>query len=296
MKRISGHRNPKREETFFQEDRLKKLDKNPELELPEKDNLNLVEYFHWHIMKNRRRRGLTQKKLAENLGESEVAIQMLESEKLPENAEILINKLEQLFQIKLRNIPKQIQIKEPILLNEKGEEIEILPEEEMVFIDDPVEEEESDKEEDRYEEESEELEAEFQLTGDLDLKQINQEKVTIGDLQGLHKKTINATRQEQIEEQKKIEERQKILFALRERDRIKMEKMKQQGLIEKQRSELAKLKSIEEEKQRLEKMRKQEFQEFNRHLGGVELLDSNNNNQKDNLDSENVKEFDDELV
>src|SRR3989344_970569 len=99
MKHLSGVRNSGKKETFFKEDRLKELDKNPDLELPEKDRLKLINHFHWEIMKRRRRKGLSEKKLAETLGESEVAIKMLEKAKLHQNAEILIKKLEKFFQV-----------------------------------------------------------------------------------------------------------------------------------------------------------------------------------------------------
>ena len=137
MKRMSGVREEKGDETYFQEDKLQELEKHPELELPERDSLNLIEYFHWEVMKNRRRRGMSQKQLAESIGESEVAIQMIEKAKLPENAESIIRKLEQLFQVKLRNVSEMERmlssragIKEPILLGEDGRELEIIPEDE----------------------------------------------------------------------------------------------------------------------------------------------------------------------
>ena len=55
-------------------------------------------------MKNRRRKGLSQAQLAEVLGESEAVIQMIEKANLPENAGVLVKKLEQFFQIRLRKI------------------------------------------------------------------------------------------------------------------------------------------------------------------------------------------------
>ena len=148
MKRMSGIREEKGDETYFQEDKLEELEKHPELELPEKDSLNLVDYFHWEVMKNRRRRGMSQKQLAENLGESEIVIQMIEKAKLPENAEVIIRKLEQLFQIKLRKVSERERmlsardrVLEPILLGEDGKELEVIPEEEgSVFKEDEVEE------------------------------------------------------------------------------------------------------------------------------------------------------------
>ena len=99
MKVLAGIRDTKREKTFFMGDKLRELEKKPELELPEKTQLNLIDHFHWEIMKNRRRKGLTQEKLAKSLGESLTAIQMVEKAKLPSNADALIRKLEQFLKI-----------------------------------------------------------------------------------------------------------------------------------------------------------------------------------------------------
>jgi len=90
MQRIQGVKEERKKDVFFKEDKINELNSHPELELPEQKKLNLIEHFHWELMKLRRRKGLTQQQLAENLGESEIAIQMMEKSKLPENAETLI--------------------------------------------------------------------------------------------------------------------------------------------------------------------------------------------------------------
>lgn len=137
MKRLSGYKDHKDEEKLLREERLRELDKNPMLELPVKEQLNLVEHFHWDIMKGRRRKGLSHRQLAEAIGESEIAIDMLEHGKLPENSEILIKKLEQYFQINLRKITeaeamvirKQRNFRtKPVLLDEYGNELDHIPE------------------------------------------------------------------------------------------------------------------------------------------------------------------------
>lgn len=254
--------------TFFQRDRLKELDDKPELELPEKESLNLINHFHWEIMKNRRRKGLSHRQLAKSLGESELVIQMIEKAKLPSNPEALIRKIEQFFQISLRNIPKHFTIKqpEPILLDEKGQEIHTIPEEEMVFIDKEIE----DKEE--TEKSTKEGRNFLNHQEDLDLRKIDTTRTTIGDLQRTHKKRIEVTKQERIEEQKKIEERQKILLALRERDRLKIEERRKQELIKKQKEEAEKQKLIGERKQELERRKKKRSEEIDELLGGDELI------------------------
>lgn len=295
MKRITGFREgikKFREDTFFRGDRLKELEKNPQLELPEKKSLNLIDHFHWEIMKHRRRKGMSQKQLAQALRESETAIQMIENGKLPGNAESLIKKLEQFFQVKLRKISyselltKKQEIKEPILLNEHGKEIEILPEEEMIFIE-PIESERiSDKTPEQISLEhlskkmgipvkditSQANKQSLSISEDLDIKSIDKNRTNIGDLQKLHKKRIEATRQEKLEEQKKIEERQRILEALRERDRLKLEEKKKQEFLQKQESEDIRKKLIDENKKRLEEQKIKESKDIDRYLGGSELI------------------------
>ncbi len=294
MRRISGIRPVEKPETFFQEDRLRELNNNPELELPEKQSLNLIDHFHWDVMKNRRRKGLSQRQLAEAIGESELAIQLVEKSKLPENVEPIINKLEQFFQIKLRKMPEQdiVQKQEPVLLNKQGQELDIIPEEEMVFIDDPVEEESTVEPEPT----TKPIDLQMEDIKDLDLKKINQEKVTIGDLQNLHKKRELVTKQEMVEEQKKIEERQRILLALRERDRIKLEERRRQELIEKQEAEQQRRKIIEEKQRDLKDQKRREYQDIDSFLGGTELLDEENKEKPETQDKNNIEEFDDELI
>ena len=135
MKKISGIRKTKREDIFFREDKLKELDENPDLEKPEKVKLDLIEHYHWEIMKNRRRKGLSQQQLAHTLGESEVALQMIEKGKLPENADVFIRKLEQFFQVRLRKMSEIEKIRKAgekeertILMDSSGRELDFIPE------------------------------------------------------------------------------------------------------------------------------------------------------------------------
>ena len=199
MKRLSGIEDKKEDETFFREDKLNELDNNPELEMPEVEKLNLLENFHWGIMKSRRRKGLTQQQLAESLGESETSIQMVEKGKLPENAEILIKKLEQLFQIKLKKTSESDLIKqEPSLLDEEGNELEIIPEEEIEsYIS-----EEQDQKEDHEKVQKESLDISNEFITEEGIKDLNiktdAHRVTIGDLQKIHKKKLEVTKEEQI--------------------------------------------------------------------------------------------------
>lgn len=275
MRRLAGMREIKKEDTFFPEDKLGELEKHPELELPEKRQLNLIDFFHWEVMKNRRRKGLTQKQLAETLGESEVAISMIEKAKLPEGAERIIRKLEQFLQIRLRKFSEVEKILEerkkfekPVLLDKDGMELEVIPEPEL----DEIKIKESERD---LEEEAEEIsEKKQQLntgkkeleklgeTRDLDLKKANLSNLTIKDLKELHKKRIEATRQERIEEQKKIEERQRL---------------------------------IEAKKEELRLLKEKESKELDKYLGGTELI-GRDKKRKDIDNSENIDEFNKELI
>ncbi len=283
MKSMSGISDNEKKESFFVGDKLKELDSKPELELPEKNKLNLIEHFHWEVMKNRRRKGLSQKQLAENLGESEIVITMIEKAKLPENAEILIKKLEQFFQIRLRKISDMERIMrekqnrertKPVLLDEQGNELENIPEEEIEIIkkeefkkseDTDVEIEEFGKEEiQALEKGGKEDEKEAKPVvkkvrdvrgldvekGELDIHKANLDNVTIADLKELHRKKIEATRAEQEEEKRKIEERQRLIEARKEELRI---------------------------------LREKEFIDLDKQLGGTELL-------------EKKQDFDEELI
>jgi ribosome-binding protein aMBF1 (putative translation factor) len=62
----------------------------------------LVENFHWILIEKRKSRGVTRKKLAEAIGESEMSLKMIENGVLPMNNFILVNKLESYFGVSLR--------------------------------------------------------------------------------------------------------------------------------------------------------------------------------------------------
>jgi len=321
MKRMSGLRDPEKEDTYFQEDRLKELDSNPKLELPEKNKLNLIEHFHWEVMKNRRRRGMSQQQLAKSIGESEIAIEMIEKAKLPENAEAIIRKLEQIFQTRLRKISEYERLryqkaKEPVLLDEKGNELEIIPDEEPIIIE--SEDEEETKEEinskSRLTSEKEiecrikPFNAEKQKmtcetvekprldnSGYLDIKKTNTNQVTIGELKKIHEKKAEEDKQKELEEQKKVEERKRILLELRERDRLKYEQKKQQEILERQEQEQEKRQQLEKKQQELEQKKDREFKDIDKYLGGTELLNKNKEKSTSIENSKSVKEFDDVL-
>ena len=306
MRDLSGIREPDKPDTFFKEDMLKELDNNPNLELPEKENLNLIDNFHWEIMKQRRRRGLSQTQLSESLGESEIAIQMIEKAKLPENSKRIINKLEQVFQISLRKEKPRIQQDiQPILVDGEGEKIDFVPEdEEMIFIED-------EPTPNIYEKSVEEISLEHAEKAlgikipepaekipylpenqDLDLNRINKEEVTIGDLQKLHEKKSITIEKEQLEEQKIIEERQRLLRESRERDKQRIELEKQREVIEKEKAEQERQLLIEQRKREVQTLREKESKDIYNYLGGSELL----NHKEETKDDDSIEEFDEELI
>ena len=102
---------PSQQPRHFNKDKEVHLDdlkkRVPQFALSKPLSLKLVENFNWKIMRSRRGKRLSQKQLAELLFESEEAIKMLENGKIPENAEKLILKLEQYFQITLNLEPKK---------------------------------------------------------------------------------------------------------------------------------------------------------------------------------------------
>jgi ribosome-binding protein aMBF1 (putative translation factor) len=216
MKRLSGIKTPVKQETFFREDRLKELEHQPQLELPEIEKLNLIDHFHWEIMKIRRKKGFTQQKLAETLGESEIVIRMIENAKLPENAEVIIRKIEQFLQINLRKVTERERFlrsyeRKPILMDESGNELDLIPEE--IIISEETEEDELRK-----------LGGVDIEKGEFDIRKADLSEVRISDLKALNRKRIESTKQERSEEQKRIEERQKLIEARKEELRFKREK------------------------------------------------------------------------
>ncbi len=71
---------------------------------------DLIDNFHWAIMRARRSRKLTQKQLGVEIAESEAAIKMAEEGVLPSDSDRLINKLESFLGIKLSK--KNLDVKE----------------------------------------------------------------------------------------------------------------------------------------------------------------------------------------
>jgi len=100
LSRIAGISKGIRKEESVEE-QLRKIDETPELVKPDELVFKLINNFHWVIMTSRRRKCLSQRQLAEAIGESEAAVKLLETGKIPGNSMNLITKLEQFFNIGL---------------------------------------------------------------------------------------------------------------------------------------------------------------------------------------------------
>jgi ribosome-binding protein aMBF1 (putative translation factor) len=86
------------------------VNKNYVSKIPKMENLQieLIDNFHWAIMRKRRQKHITQKQLAEAIGEAEAAIRMAERGILPQDDYRLINKLENYLKIRLRRNPEKL--------------------------------------------------------------------------------------------------------------------------------------------------------------------------------------------
>jgi ribosome-binding protein aMBF1 (putative translation factor) len=99
LSRLAGIKtNEPKEKTIYEE--IKKLDEHPELEKPEDIALKLVDNFHWRILTERRRKGLSLKQLAEAIQDSESALKLIERGELSSGSLELIKKLEFYFKLK----------------------------------------------------------------------------------------------------------------------------------------------------------------------------------------------------
>jgi ribosome-binding protein aMBF1 (putative translation factor) len=249
MKQLTGYYADinKKNETLLRKDKLRELDLKPELEKPNNGKTDLVDHWYWHLQRVRRHRGLSQKQLGQAIGESEIVIQMAEKARLPENADELITKLEQFFQtsFRKRDVFKDLAILKarakaerigPVLLDEHGNEINVIPEPEIeIKLAKPEEENQSGL---RLEMKSDKVipgspivkeiksvNIEFpDKYEDLDLRKIDTKNVKIGDLKTLDKKRLEVTKQEKLEEQRRIEERKRTVEARREEFRAQKEK------------------------------------------------------------------------
>ncbi|HEB46976.1 MAG TPA: hypothetical protein ENI22_00720 [Candidatus Pacearchaeota archaeon] len=103
LSKISGIKEELRKDSKTEINLSKIVDRNFESKVSneKRPRPDLVDNFHWIIMRVRRLKKLTQKKLAQEISESEVAIKMAERGVLPEDDYRLVNKLESFLGIKI---------------------------------------------------------------------------------------------------------------------------------------------------------------------------------------------------
>jgi ribosome-binding protein aMBF1 (putative translation factor) len=80
------------------------IDKNLKMDIKAevKPRPYLIDHFHWVIMRERRARHISRDQFAKDLGESETLIKMVEQGILPEEDNLIINKIESYLHINLR--------------------------------------------------------------------------------------------------------------------------------------------------------------------------------------------------
>jgi len=225
LQRISGQDERERSHKSVL-DEIKKLDEHPDLEKPDKERpFNLIDNFHWHITRARRNRGLSQRQLAWALGESETAVKFLERGELPEEPEKLIRKLEQFFQIHLRERSlEEIERERKIMEEQMKLEVEIEPIQ-------PISQEEIGEEDLIQGSRSEIMEdTEKRPAQVLKFKPELMDNITIADLKKIKDEKEE---EEKIEQEKLIEERKR---EMRERVGQEMKNLalgKEESIIEK---------------------------------------------------------------
>ncbi len=120
-------------------EKLRDLDDQPELEKPENITFKLVENFHWHVLRTRRRKGLSQKQLAEAIMENEEVIKMIEKNVLPKGALQIIQKLERVLAIMLlkKNSPQKNDwaLELPPVLDNDNHKVDLANPEKVLLVD-----------------------------------------------------------------------------------------------------------------------------------------------------------------
>lgn len=211
MKAISGVVEVKKFDLSQRIERLSEIEKNPHLTDPVYEKPDMLEHFHWIILRERRKKGLTQERLSEQVGIPVEFIELLEKGNIPNNVEI-IKKLENFFNIALmKKSPfSEEKIAHPVLLDEYGNVLDHIPEPEVEI---------------RFS--SDEYTNELikdEKQSDFELDKADVSKVNLKDLMELHRKKILTTKEERKTEQKHIEDKQKLIEARKEELRILREK------------------------------------------------------------------------
>lgn len=92
------------------------IDSNFEKNKPQ-SRTDLIDNFHWTIMRARRSKKLTQKQLAENIGETEAIVKSAEEGDILNNADIFVRKLESYLGVKLRKGESPYSLEGPQFVN-----------------------------------------------------------------------------------------------------------------------------------------------------------------------------------
>ena len=96
----------------------------------EKSQVELIDNFHWTIVRTRRDKRMTQEEFARGINESVTVVRMLEQGTLPEDDYRLINKVEDFLKIKIKKDPNTgipIKGREPIkVLDFKHDDVKTL--------------------------------------------------------------------------------------------------------------------------------------------------------------------------
>jgi len=254
MRKMAGLKeDPRKPVVIVRGERLRELNKNPNLEMPQNEKPKLIEHFYWEITRNRRKKGLSQKQLADAIGESVIIVEMLERGKLPEkNSHEIIRKLENLFQMRLKKVSElevlermRIMQSKPVLFDSQGHRLEHIPEPEIEKIE--------------VEDILDDGKRSFVSTdnsGNLDLRKTDSSHVTVNDLRDLHKKRVEVSKQEMREEQKRIEEKGRI---------------------------------IEARKEELRSLKERESKNLDNLLGGTELLNNEDEKPEEEFDEDENK-------
>ncbi|MEK6871860.1 MAG: hypothetical protein AABX16_03065, partial [Nanoarchaeota archaeon] len=91
---------------------------------------------------------------------------------------------------------------------------------------------------------------------------------------------IEVTKQEKIDEAHSIEERKKNMQAQRDQERLKIQERKMREEEARKKLDEHRKKMIEDRKKELQDKREKEFMEIDKRLGGMELIDDKDKEEK----------------
>ncbi len=187
LRRMTGGGEASPKKSIFEE--LRDAEERGKISKISTKPLNLVKNYHWIIQHERRHKGLSQKQLADLIGESEMAIKMIERDSLPEEALSVIKKLQQFFRVRLIKDEEHLNYlkpSEPKIVYNSAQKVSQLREEEMKYL----EEDEMVKQAIRTEHQPGIIRRE-KFEGEplrvLDFKKEKLNKVTIADLREINK-------------------------------------------------------------------------------------------------------------